>query len=89
MTVDRTHSFADAMQAIADRSEEVVVFHDPHLSREVGALLLDEQWFTATGEDVRAEAATALAALGVDEIAFVEHDLGNDPRVLPGWQIVG
>lgn len=87
-TVQRSHSFADAMQELADRPEPALVFHDPHLAREGGVLVLDEQWLAATGADARAEAAVALDALGIDEIGFVEHDRGNDPRVLPGWTVI-
>ena len=88
-TIERTHGFGDAMTALADRDEPVLVFHDPHLAREGGRLVLDEQWFAATGEAGRAEAAEALAALGIDEIGFVQHDRGDDPHVLPGWEVVG
>ncbi|GJM37456.1 MAG: hypothetical protein DHS20C19_08230 [Acidimicrobiales bacterium] len=87
-TVQRTHGFADAVQALADRDEPVLVFHDPHLAREGGVLVLDEQWFAATGEEERAEAADALATIGVDEIGFVQHDRGDEPIVLPGWEVV-
>lgn len=86
-TIERTHGFADAMDELALRSEPVLVFHDPHLAREGGVHLLDEQWLAATGTEQRAEAARALAALGVTEIGFVEHDHG-EPRILPGWRIV-
>ncbi|MDW3218200.1 MAG: hypothetical protein R8F63_06265 [Acidimicrobiales bacterium] len=87
-TVQRTHGFADAVQSLADRDEPVLVFHDPHLAREGGVLVLDEQWLAATGDEARAEAAGVLAALGVEEIGFVQHDRGDEPIVLPGWEVV-
>jgi len=87
-TVERTQSFAEAMSALADRDESVLVFHDPHIAREGGVLVLDEQWLAATGVEARAEAAAVLAALGIDEVGFVEHDRGEAPLTLPGWTIV-
>ena len=87
-TVYRTHAFADAVNELADRPEPALVFHDPHLSREGGVLVLDEQWLAATGEDERVEAAAVLAQLGIEEIGFVQHDRGDDPHVLPGWKVV-
>lgn len=87
-TVQRTHGFADAVQALADRDEPVLVFEDPHLAREGGVLVLDEQWLAATGAEARAEAAGALARLGISEIGFVQHDDGADAVVLPGWEVV-
>lgn len=87
-TVDRTRSVAEAMRTLAERDEPVLVFHDPHLAREGGILVLDERWLAATGADARQEAADALLRLGVDEIGFVQHDQDADPIVLPGWRIV-
>ena len=86
-TVERTHAFADAMRALADREEQALVFHDPHLAREGGALVLDEQWLAATGEEEREEAAAVLADLGITEIGFVQHDRGDEALALPGWTI--
>jgi hypothetical protein len=87
-TIERTHSFADAMNELADRDEPALVFHDPHLAREGGVLVLDEQWLVATGASGRERAAEALADLGIDSIGFVQHDRGDDPLVLPGWTVV-
>jgi len=87
-TMERTHSFADAMTTLADRDEAALVFHDPHIAREGGVLVLDEQWLAATGAEARAEAAEALEALGIDEVGFVEHDRGEAPLTLPGWTII-
>ena len=86
-TVERTHAFAGAMEALADRDEPALVFHDPHLAREGGALVLDEQWLAATGEEERAEAAAVLDQLGIEEIGFVQHERGDDALVLPGWTV--
>lgn len=86
-TVERTHSFADAMRTLADRDEAVLVFHDPHLARGGGVLVLDEQWLVATGPEAREEAADALEALEISEVGFVQHDRGDDPLTLPGWII--
>ncbi|MEM9200648.1 MAG: hypothetical protein AAGC53_03270 [Actinomycetota bacterium] len=87
-TIERSHSFADASRALADRDEPVLVFADSFLSREAGALVLDEQWLAAVGESGREEAADVLADLGIEEIGFVQHDRGQDPLVLPGWDVV-
>ena len=87
-TVERTHSFADAMATLADRDEQVLVFHDPHIAREGGVLVLDERWLVATGEEARSEAADVLETLGVDEVGFVEHERGDVSLTLPGWTIV-
>lgn len=87
-TMERTHSFAEAMTTLADRDEPVLVFHDPHIAREGGVFVLDEQWLAATGAEARAEAAEALEALGIDEVGFVEHDRGEAPLTLPGWTII-
>ncbi len=86
-TVERTHSFGDAMRTLADRDEAALVFHDPHLARGGGVLVLDEQWLVATGPEARQEAADALDALGITEVGFVQHDRGDDPLTLPGWII--
>ncbi|MEM9464125.1 MAG: hypothetical protein AAGA90_02070 [Actinomycetota bacterium] len=87
-TIERTHAFADAMQALADRDEPALVFADSFLSREGGVLVLDEQWLAAIDEPARAEAAEALTRLGIDEVGFVQHDRGDEPVVLPGWEVV-
>ena len=87
-TIERTHAFADAMQTLADRDEPALVFADSFLSREGGALVLDEQWLAAIDESARAEASDVLAELNIDEIGFVQHDRGDEPVILPGWQIV-
>lgn len=87
-TVERTTSFATAMQELADRPEPALVFHDPHLAREAGVLVLDERWLAATGHDARVEAARVLNAAGIREVGFVEHDSGGQATTLPGWQPV-
>ncbi len=87
-TIERTHAFADAMQALADREEPALVFADSFLSREGGVLVLDEQWLAAIDESARAEAAEVLADLDIEEIGFVQHDRGGEPVVLPGWEVV-
>ena len=88
-TVERTHAFADAMQALADRDEPALVFADSFLSREGGVLVLDEQWLAAIDDADRSEAAEVLDALDIAEIGFVQHDRGDAPIVLPGWTVVG
>lgn len=87
-TVHRTHSFANAMTELADRGEPTLVFHDPFMAREAGALILDEQWLAAPGPDLRAEAVEVLEQLGIEEVGFVDRMDGSERRVLPGWVAV-
>ncbi|MFQ5558591.1 MAG: hypothetical protein ACE5GB_13935 [Acidimicrobiales bacterium] len=87
-TVQRSHAFADAMTELADRDEPALVFHDPFMSREAGALVIGEHWLSATGPEARAEAVAALAELGIDEVGFVDREDGGARRALPGWTAV-
>lgn len=87
-TVHRTHEFADAARQLAARDEPALVFHDPFVAREGGALVISEQWLAATGPDARQEAVVVLERMGIDEVGFVDLDDGAGIRVLPGWQMI-
>lgn len=88
-TVYRTASIGTAMEQLAAREETVLVFSDSHLSREGGVHAYREKWLAALTDETRQEAADALVALGVDRIGYVQHDRGDVPTVLPGWEVVG
>ena len=88
-TVYRTASFGAAMDQLAAREEPVLVFSDSHLSREGGVHAYREEWMAAPTDETRQEAAHALVALGVDRIGYVQQERGDDPTVLPGWEVVG
>lgn len=67
----RSSGFAAATQALADRSEPVLIFADPHTAREAGPLARQNQWFAASSAELRVEAATAVDQLGIDRFGFV------------------
>ncbi len=84
----RTHSNADAMRALADRDEQVILFNGGHRAREAGALNLDEQWFVTATPETRAEAGELLLDAGFTRIAYVGGWLQDSPPEVPGWTVV-
>jgi len=87
-TIERSHDYADTMRILADRPEQALVFSDSFMARSGGVLVLDEQWLAAVDEAGRLEAADALVALGIEDVGFVQPDIGAEPLVLPGWEVV-
>lgn len=87
--IERTHGNADAMRELADRDEEVLLFHSPHRSREGGALILDEQWWAVPDEESKAEAGRLLLEMGIERTAIVGGWRDGEPPHLPGWVMVG
>ncbi|HZN12667.1 MAG TPA: hypothetical protein VFB78_00230 [Acidimicrobiales bacterium] len=67
----RSHSVADAAQALDRRPEPVVVSRVAYLAREVGATYGDKRWLTAVTDADFKEAMTVLRRAGVDRFAEV------------------
>jgi hypothetical protein len=88
-TFHHTSSIGAAMGQLAAREESVLVFNNPHFSREGGAYAYREAWLAAPTDETRQEAADALVALGADRIGYVENDRGDVPTGLPGWEVAG
>jgi hypothetical protein len=86
--VMRTHAFADAGEALADRPEEVLVFRDPFLAREPGPLVLGEQWLAAPTDELLREASAVLLAAGIERVGYVDYDIGRAAPALPGYEPV-
>jgi hypothetical protein len=88
--VQRSHAYGDANRALAERSEPVLVFEDPHGARESGPIGRREQWLAAPTDGARAEVADVLTAAGIERFGYVEYDLGTlTERDFDGFRIVG
>ena len=87
-TVMRTQGFADAGRALAERSEEALVFRDPFLAREPGPLALGEQWLAAPTTELLREASEVLIAAGIERVGYVDYDIGRAAPDLPGYELV-
>lgn len=67
----RTNSFAEASQYLADRPEAAMIFDDPFLPREAGPAGVHENWLAANTREERAQAAQIVVAAGLDSFVYV------------------
>ena len=67
----RTHSFAEASELLANRTEPVMIFDDPFLPREAGPAGVHENWLAASNAEERAVAGQIVLAAGFDSFAYV------------------
>lgn len=82
----RSHSVADAADALAARSEPVLVSRVAHLGRELGAAYGDKPWLTALTERDMDEATSVIANAGFDAFATVDIARGGEPPGIDGYR---
>jgi len=80
-----THQFANTSRYLASRPEPVLVFGDPHISRDAGSISIQNRWLAAVGSTARSEAAEVVEAAGYDEFGYVEVVNGPSTVDFPGW----
>ncbi len=87
----RSHGFADASLALADREEPILVFADAHAPRESGPIVLGEQWLAAPTEEDRIEAVQVILASGERSFGYVDYayDEAPDAPEFPGFHASG
>ncbi len=67
----RTHGFAEASQALANRPESALIFDDPFLAREAGPVGVSENWLAAEGVEQRAKALAIIELAEFDSFAYI------------------
>jgi hypothetical protein len=82
--VVKTHGYSDALHALHDRPEPVLVSGVFPIFRHSGELYGDRRWLNALDGDQRAEAASIVRAAGFDELGYVMLD-GDTAPTFPGF----
>jgi hypothetical protein len=82
--VVKTHGYSDALHALHDRPEPVLVSGVFPIFRHSGDLYGDRRWLNALDDDQRAAAASIVRAAGFDELGYVMLD-GDTAPTFPGF----
>jgi hypothetical protein len=86
----RTHGVGEAFAVIADRPEPVVVFTEPFLPREAGAVAVGERWLTAGDPATLDRAVDVVTLAGFDELLLVTFADESAAWPAPaGWRLAG
>ncbi len=83
--VDRSRSAGAELDAFLEASNDsVVVWRNPHFSREFGERSLDQRWLSAGTDEDRRVLGDLLRAEGVDEFFLVTNQ-SSEHRTFPGY----
>jgi hypothetical protein len=85
----RTHQIGDTVDRLAARSEAVLVFPDPFVSREMAAIYGDRPWLASPAPGQLDGVADVLRRSGQPSFALLSLDPDAPTPAIPGFRVSG